>query len=489
MKAIVIGAGFGGLAAAIRLGARGYEVEVFERLEQAGGKASVFRQDGFVFDAGPTIITAPHLFEDLWALAGRDFASDIDLVEMDPFYRIVFSDGTSLDCSGDEQKMKEQITLISADDVGGYDEFLKRSKAIFEVGFERLAHTPFTGIGSMIAVLPSLIRLRGDKSVYELAAVCFKDPRLRLAFSFHPLLVGGNPLRTTSVYSLIAYLECRWGVHFVMGGTGVLVEGMLDLIRQQGGKIHLNTPVSEILVRQGRAAGIALSSGARVVGDVIVSNVDSVTTYNKLLPTVNRKRWTEQRLNRQAYSMGLFVWYFGTKRLYPSVPHHTMLMCPRYEDLLTDIFERHCLGDEFSLYLHRPTATDSSLAPEGCESFYALVPVPNLDGDFNWQTRADEFRQRVETHLENTLLPGLRQALVTSRVMTPYDFRTRYDAPRGAAFGLAPELLQSAWFRPHNVSEEVDGLYLVGAGTHPGAGVPGVLSSARVVDEVIAYAH
>jgi len=487
-RAVVIGSGFGGLAAAVRLGARGYRVTVCERLDMAGGKAAVWRQDGYTFDAGPTIITAPFLFEELWALAGRRLQDDVELLPMDPFYRIRFDDGSQLDCSADAADMKRQIRAFCAADEQGYDRFLDASRAIFEIGFEQLAHVPFSRLTSMLKVVPDLARLRSDRSVYALADRCFSDPRLKLAFSFHPLLVGGNPLTTTSIYSLIAFLERRWGVHFVRGGTGELVKGLLQLIAAQGGEVRLNTPVENITVAGGGATGVRLASGETLPADVVVSNADSAATYLQLLPGVRRQRWTDRKLARQAYSMSLFVWYFGTNRRYDNVPHHMMLMGPRYRALLKDIFERKVLADDFSLYLHRPTATDPNLAPPGHDAFYVLSPVPHLDADLDWTTRAESYRASIAQRLEETVLPGLSQCIDTSRIMTPLDFRDRYAAPKGAAFGLAPEFSQSAWFRPHNASEEVDNLFLVGAGTHPGAGVPGVLSSARVLDTVVPHA-
>ncbi|MEQ8858875.1 MAG: phytoene desaturase [Pseudomonadales bacterium] len=483
--ALVIGSGFGGLAAAVRLGARGYRVTVLEALEQPGGRARVFRQDGFVFDAGPTIVTAPFLFEELWALCGRRLADDVTLRAVEPFYRIRFDDGAVLDCRADRAAMEAEIRRLSPRDVAGFQRFLALSREIYAVGFEQLAHRPFGRFGDMLRVLPELIRLRGDRSVYALAKRCFHDPRLRIAFSLHPLLVGGNPFSTTSVYGLIAHLEREHGVHFAMGGTGRLVEGLIGLIEGQGGTVRCNAPVREIVLRDGRASGVRLADGSVEDADVVVSNGDPAWTYRELLPTLRRRRWTDRRLARARYSMGLFVWYFGTARRYPDVPHHMMVMGPRYRGLLDDIFRHHVLAEDFSLYLHRPTATDASLAPDGCDAFYVLAPVPHLDADVDWRARAEPFRAAIARRLEETVLPDLEAQVVSSRLLTPLEFRDELRSYKGAAFGMAPELLQSAWFRPHNRSEEVEGLYFVGAGTHPGAGLPGVLSSARVLDEVV----
>ena len=484
-RAIVIGSGFGGLAAAVRLGARGYAVTVLEQLDAPGGRAYVHRQDGFTFDAGPTIITAPFMLEDLWNLCGRKFGQDVQLVPLQPFYRIQFHDGSVLDCSNDDAAMAAQINRFAPGDLAGYHRFLRASEAIFAVAFERLAHQPFDSLPGMLGLAPQLLRLGGHRSIHALAASCVKDWRLRFALSFHPLFVGGNPFDTTSVYGLIAYLERRWGVHFAMGGTGRIIEGLVSLVRGQSGEVRYGARVAEITAEGRRVTGVRLDSGERLAAEVVVANSDSTATYANLIPGVRRRRWTDAKLGRAKYSMSLFVWYFGTDRLYPEVPHHTILVGPRYRELLVDIFDRKILAEDFSLYLHRPTATDPSLAPPGCDAFYVLSPVPHLGGPTDWTLAAEPYRLAIEKHLAATLLPGLATHIVTSRMMTPLDFRDRLSAPHGEAFGLAPTLMQSAWFRPHNRSEELEGLYLVGAGTHPGAGVPGVLSSARVLDTVV----
>ncbi len=483
--AIVIGSGFGGLAAAVRLGARGYRVTVLERLDSPGGRARVHHQDGFTFDAGPTIVTAPFLFEELWSLAGRCLADDVELRPVEPFYRIRFHDGETFDYSGDAEAMRNEIARIAPGDVDGYERFMRASEAIFRVGFERLGHVPFGSWRDMLRVLPDLVRLRSDRSVHAMVARHVRDPRLRVALSFHPLLVGGNPFATTSVYSLIAFLERRWGVHFAMGGTGRLVAGLVDLIEGQGGAVRCGEEVTRIDVGAGRARGVELGSGKHIDADIVVSNADAAWTYGRLLGHTRRRRWTERRLARARYSMSLFVWYFGTDRCYPDVPHHSILLGPRYRELLDDIFERKVLADDFSVYLHRPTATDPSLAPDGCDAFYVLAPVPHLDSGIDWSERCEPYRRAIADFLARTVLPELERHVVTSQVMTPQDFRDRLLSERGAAFSLEPVLTQSAWFRPHNRSEEVEGLYLVGAGTHPGAGLPGVLSSARVLDRVV----
>jgi phytoene desaturase len=483
--AIVIGSGFGGLAAAVRLGARGYRVTVLEHLDAPGGRAYVFRQDGFTFDAGPTIITVPFLFQDLWQLCKRRFEDDVQLQALEPFYRIRFDDGDILDCSGDAATMARQINRIAPGDLAGYEQFLRLSEAIYQVAFERLAHEPFGSLRDMWRLLPDLVRLRSYRSVYGLVSSFVGHPKLRFALSFHPLFVGGNPFTTTSIYGLIAFLERRFGVHFAVGGTGAIVSGLVGLIEGQGNRLRYGARVTQILLRSGRAAGVRLSSDEQIDADIVVSNADSASTYKDLLPAGASRRWTPRKIEHADLSMSLFVWYFGTDRQYPDVPHHTILVGPRYKELLHDIFTRKVLADDFSLYLHRPTATDASLAPPGCDAFYVLSPVPHLGGNVDWLEHAERYRAAIARFLRKTLLPDLDKHLVSSRVMTPLDFRDRLLSYQGAAFGFAPSLRQSAWFRPHNRSEDIEGLYLVGAGTHPGAGVPGVLSSARVLDRVV----
>jgi len=484
-RAVVIGSGFGGLAAAVRLGARGYDVTVCEKLDKPGGRAYVYEQDGFVFDAGPTIVTAPFLLEELWELCGRKMADDVDLRAINPFYRIRFDDGSHFDYSGDDEAMKAEIARFNPDDVAGYERFLKASSMLYDIGFDQLLTESFDSFGKMTRVLPQLLRSQFYRSVYSLVSRYIKHPKLKMVFSFHPLLVGGNPFTTTAVYALIAQLERRHGVHFAMGGTGSLVKGLVKLIESQGNTIRCNAAVKQICVDNGRAVGVELESGVTLDADVVVSNADSAATYRYLVPEADSKRWNARKLDKSRYSMSLFVWYFGTDRRYEDVPHHMILLGPRYKALLEDIFDSKRLADDFSLYLHRPTATDPSLAPAGCDTFYVLSPVPNLDGETDWEHAAETYRQRIAAALDETVLPGLEQHTVTSRLLTPIDFRDRLFSYKGAAFGLQPILMQTAWFRPHNRSEDIEGLYLVGAGTHPGAGMPGVISSAKVLDDVV----
>ncbi len=482
--AVVIGSGFGGLAAAVRMGARGYRVTVLEKLDAPGGRAYVHRQDGFTFDAGPTIITAPFLFEELWRLCGREMSDDIDLRPMNPFYRIRFHNGESFDYNGDPAWMRAQVARFNPGDVDGYQRYMRLSEAIYRVGFEQLGDTPFDSIMDMARIAKDILRLGGYRSVHGLVSQFLRDERLRTIFSFHPLLIGGNPFNATAIYCLIAYLEQKHGVHFAMGGTGSLVTGLVNLIETQGGEIRCNAEVDSIVVMDGAAKGVKLKSGAVMPADIVISNADSAWTYRHLLPASARARWTDRKVENSRYSMGLFVWYFGVNRRYEDVLHHTIMMGPRYRGLLKDIFRRKTLSPDFSLYLHRPTATDPSLAPPGCDTFYVLSPVPNLEGGQDWRVEGERYRQSIARHLEATVLPGLGEHIVTSRIATPLDFRDNLNSLHGAGFGLEPILTQSAWFRPHNRSEDVRNLFLVGAGTHPGAGLPGVLSSARVLDKV-----
>ncbi len=483
--AVVIGSGFGGLAAAVRLGARGYRVTVLERLDAPGGRAYVFRQDGFTFDAGPTIITAPFLFGDLWRLCGRDIAEDVTLLPVDPFYTIRFDDGSSFRYTGDADEMRREVARISPGDVPGYERFMKASREICDVAFEQLGHVPFGDFTDMVRVIPDLIRLGGRLSVYDLVSKYIRDPRLRIVFSFHPLLIGGNPFSATAVYALIPHLERRWGVHCAVGGTGALVSGLVKLIRGQGGDVRCSAEVSEILVEDGAAIGVRLAGGEAIAADIVVSNADASTTLRSLLPPSAPRRWSGARVENARHSMSLFVWYFGTRKKFHDVGHHTIVLGPRYRGLLDDIFRRKLLAEDFSLYLHRPTAADASLAPEGCDAFYVLSPTPHLGSGVDWRAQAETYRKAIAQRLHETMMPGFESEIVTSRMMTPLDFQDRLGSYLGAAFSLEPTLTQSAWFRPHNRSGDIRNFYLVGAGTHPGAGLPGVLSSARVLDTVV----
>jgi phytoene desaturase len=484
-RAVVIGSGFGGLAAAVRLHARGYEVTVVEALDQPGGRARVFRQDGFTFDAGPTVITAPYLLDELFACAGRDPRDYFDLRPVDPFYRILFHDGSVFDYVGDEERLLAQIEAFEPRDVEGYRRLARHAQRIFEVGYEQLADRPFSRPADMLRVLPQMIRLGSHRSVYDVVSSYIRDDRLRQAFSFEPLLVGGDPFRTTSIYLLIHWLERKWGVHFAMGGTTAIVHGLVRLLGDMGAVVRMDAPVARIAVHDGRATGVELESGEWLPADVVVSNADPTMVYGTMIDRAHRRRHTDRRLRRVRQSMSLFVAYFGTSVQYPDVKHHTIVLGPRYRGLLHDIFRRRVLADDFSLYLHAPTRTDPSLAPAGHEGFYVLSPVPNNRAGIEWASVAPQYFDRILGELERRLLPGVTSHLVTSRLLTPHDFQHDLRSAEGSAFGPEPILTQSAWFRYHNVSDDVAGLYFVGAGTHPGGGVPGVLQSAKVLDRVI----
>ncbi|MFN3508442.1 MAG: phytoene desaturase [Allorhizobium sp.] len=483
--AVIIGAGVGGLTTGALLGSKGYRVTILDPLDEPGGRAYAYRQDGFTFDAGPTIVTAPWLFENLWRDCGGELREDVELRPNTPFYRVRFDDGTVFDYSGDRAAMEAQIGQIEPRDVAGYRSFLDESRRIYEVAFEQLAHKPFHSLLFTAKTLARLVRLGGYRSVYSVVSKHFRSDKLRTLFSFHPLLIGGNPFSATSFYCLIAHLEGKYGVHHAIGGTNALVRGIASLVTRNGGLIRLNETVVEIKTEGRRATGVRLASGEQIAADIVVSNADPATTYGNLLKTYPRRRWTDAKLAKGHYSMSLFVWYFGTDRRYDDMLHHTMLFGPRYRGLLDDIFRTHRLAEDFSLYLHRPTASDASLAPEGCDSFYVLSPVPNLASGTDWAEAAERYRRKIEKRLEETVLPDLSRHIVTSRIATPMDFRDRLLSWQGAAFALEPKLFQSAWFRPHNKSEELANLFLCGAGTHPGAGLPGVVSSARIVADLV----
>ena len=487
-KVIVIGSGFGGLAAAARLATRGYAVEVFEKRDGLGGRAYVYEVNGFKFDGGPTVITAPFMFDDIFRAAGRRREDYFELVPLNPFYRIFDHTGRSFDYNADEAFTLSQIEKWNPADKAGYRQFIATTKAIFQKGFVELAAQPFLHFGDMLRIAPDLVRLQSYKMVYPYVAQFVQDEFLRRCFSFHPLLVGGNPFDTTSIYALIHYLEREYGVHYAMGGTGSIVAGLGRLITELGGKIHLNAEVDAILTEKRHVTGVRLKDGSVHRADAIVSNGDVAFTYNRLLPKTPRAAFTRLRLNTMKYSMSLFVIYFGTKRQYreQGLAHHNILLGPRYKGLLDDIFNRKVLSDDFSLYLHMPTLTDPSLAPEGGEAFYVLSPVPHLGADIDWSTVGPIYRDRILQFLEDRYLPGLRENIVALHYIDPPHFRDTLNSHLGAAFAAQPVLTQSAWFRPHNRADEFDNLYFVGAGTHPGAGLPGVLASAQIAQDLIA---
>ena len=487
-RAVVIGSGFGGLAAAIRLSVMGYQVQVLEKLDAPGGRAYVHKQDGFTFDDGPTIITLPHLLQELFSLCGQRMEDHVDLRPMSPFYRIRFDDGTHFDYSNDEASMLAQIEAISPSDVQGFKDLMKASARCYELGFVELGSIPFETIGDVIKALPNLARMKAWRSIHSMVARYLKHPKLRIVMSFHPLLIGGNPFSVTCVYSLIHILEQRWGVHSAMGGTGAIVNALVGLLKERMVPIRYNAPVTRIRVKDGKAIAVELDNGELIGADIVVSNADAAWTYRYLIEEKDRPHWRNRRIEKGQYSSGLFVWYFGTNTQYKEVPHHMMVLGPRYKELLQDIFKNHTLAKDFSLYLYRPTATDPSLAPAGCDTFYALSVVPNLSSGTDWLAITERYRDAIATALQDSVLPNLKQHIVTSRVTTPQDFQDRLWSFKGAGFGLEPVITQSAWFRPHNRSEDVKNLFLVGAGTQPGAGVPSVLMSAKMLEQVVPHA-
>lgn len=482
--AVVIGAGFGGLAAAVRLRARGHRVKLLEARDQPGGRAGVFERDGYTFDAGPTVITAPHLFTELFDLVDRDHRDYFELEPVDPFYRITFPDGTHFDYVGEEERLFEQIRKFNPDDVDGYRQLADHARRIFEVGYEQLVDQPFDRFSTMLRVIPQMIQLQSYRSVYSMVSSYIDHEKLRRVFTFQPLLVGGNPFNTTSIYMLIHHLERKWGVHFPKGGTTALVDGLWELLGDIGVERHLETPVTDIEVDDGEAEAIQTGGGERIPVDFVVSNADPSWTYSEMVDDRHLSTNTRDRIDSIDHSMGLFVGYFGADRKYPDVEHHTIVLGERYEELLEDIFDHKILPDDFSLYLHRPTATDPTLAPEGHDGFYVLSPVPNNESGIDWSTRGEAYMDRILEHLQDRHLPELDEHLTTRFHVTPDYFEDDLRTVAGSGFGPEPRLMQSAWFRYHNRSEDVGGLYFVGAGTHPGAGLPGVVNSAKIIEKV-----
>jgi len=483
--AIVVGAGFGGLAMSLRLRRLGYEVTVYDNNPLPGGRAQVYREKGHKFDAGPTVITAPFLFDDLFDLFGRKREEYVEFLKVEPWYRFEFADGQKLDYGGSMEDTMSEIDRISKGEGDGYRRLVEFSKSIFKVGFDKLADQPFHKFGVMLRQVPALLSLKSYLSVYTLVGKYLKHDQLRRAFSIHPLLVGGNPMKTTSIYCLIHFLERKWGIWFPKGGTGALVQAVVKLAEEVGIKFEFKKQINEVIVQDGRAAGIRFSNGEESQSDLLVFDADPPNVYRKLIDSKHRRKWTDRRLDHLSYSMGLFVWYFGTSRKYPEVQHHTIIMGETFRELLHEIYEQKVLSDDLSLYLHRPAATDPDMAPEEGDSFYVLAPVPNKKAKVDWKIAGEKVRLQVEKQLEETLLPGLKDSLEVSFFVTPDDFEDRFNTLWGSGFSIAPLFTQSAWFRFHNKSEELDDLFFCGAGTHPGAGLPGVVSSAKVVEKLV----
>ena len=483
MRAVVIGGGFGGMASALRLRALGFEVELVEKLPKLGGRGQVFKRGGYTHDAGPTVITAPFLFDELFALFGERREDHIEFKPLTPWYRFQFADGSTFDYGGTLEETLAEIRRIHPPDEAGYLRLVETSKAIFQKGFVELSDQPFDQFSFMLKQIPSLAKLRGDQTVWQMVCKHLEHPQLRQAFSIQPLLVGGNPFDTTSIYVLIHYLERAYGIHFAMGGTGAVVQALFALMTRVGIKITTETTVTAFEYDQKEITAVQTNRGP-IKADLFVFNGDALYLYRELIPKKSQGVMTRTKSRFAKLSMGLYVLFFGTTRQYPEVAHHTIWLGKRYQELLADIFDRQILPEDFSLYLHRPTATDPSFAPEGHDSFYVLAPVPNQEGNIDWQVEEPKLRARIIAALEATILPGLSEHIAEPFSMTPDDFKRDYLSVEGAGFSIAPLFTQSAWFRFHNKAEDFDNLLLSGAGTHPGAGLPGVLSSAKVVEKL-----
>ena len=485
MKSIVIGSGFGGIAAALRLKAKNHNVTLIEKHPDLGGRARVFKKNGFTFDAGPTVITAPYLIEELFELFGKKPENYLKLTPLNTWYRFIFEDGDKFDYSGDEEKMKKQIREINEDDIKGYEKLVKFTKKIFDKGFTELADVPFDKPLVMMKQLPALLKLKSYKSVYSLVSSYIKNEKLRRMLSMHPLLVGGNPFTTTSIYGLIFYLEKKWGIHYSMGGTGNIIKGLEKLMAEEGIEIIKGQEVTNIISINNKIEGVKLDNQKEISANNVICNADPPAVYERLLNQSKVNSLFEWKQKRMEYSMGLFVYYFGTKKTYPDVEHHTIKFGDKYKEHLNDIFDKKKLNKDISYYLHRPSATDKSMAPEGNDCFYVLVPVPNNQSKLDWKIEGEKMKDLVIDKMEKALLPNLRENIVADFYLTPDYFEKELNTKFGSGFSIQPKFTQSAYFRFHNKSEVCEGLYFVGAGTHPGAGVPGVLSSAKVLDKII----
>ncbi|MEM7694226.1 MAG: phytoene desaturase [Pseudomonadota bacterium] len=490
-RAVVIGSGFGGLALAVRLQSAGIATTLVEARDKPGGRAYVYEDEGFTFDAGPTVITDPDCLKELFALSGRSIDDYVSLVPVSPFYQLRWEDGDVFNYVNDQEELDRQIAARKPKDVAGYKRFLAYSEELYVEGYEKLGAVPFLDFKSMVKVAPQLMRLQSYRSLHAKVASFIEDEHLRQAFSFHTLLVGGNPFATSAIYGLIHALERRGGVWFAMGGTGALVKGLVRLFEDLGGTVRLSAPVAKITTNGDRATGVRLQSGETIEADLVASNADVVHTYKALLGETARGQAEARRLTKKRFSNSLFVIYFGLDQPVPNgMEHHVILFGPRYRELIADIFKGPDLPDDFSLYLHAPSKTDSSLAPPGQSAYYVLAPVPHLGAaNIDWATEGPKYRDRIFDYLEEKAIPRLKDTLVTSRIFTPADFETELNAHMGSAFSLEPILTQSAYFRAHNRDDDIENLYLVGAGTHPGAGLPGVVGSAKataslIVDEV-----
>lgn len=490
-RAVVVGAGFGGLAAALRLRARGLRVTLVDNGARLGGRARVFHESGYTFDAGPTVITAPFLLEELFGLYGETLSEHVDLRPIDPWYRVVWEDGASFDYAGGMDRMRDEIARFEPRDADGYTRMMRRAEEIYRVGFERLGDQPFDRASDMARAVPEMVRLGARRSMYRFVASHLRNERLREVFTFQPLLIGGNPYKASCIYALIQPLEQRFGVHYAMGGTGAIVDALVSLLDRVGVDIVAGESVARVETDGvDRVTGVTLESGATLGADLVVSNADPVRLYSRLLPERGPHTPTRRRAGRMKLSMGLFVVYFGARRTYPGLAHHTILLSDRYRPLLEDIFERGVVPEDPSLYLHAPTRTDPAMAPSGHECFYALAPVPNLrthrgEGDAWSDGQAERYRELVLERIERIVAPGLRDSLDVAFHVTPRYFETDLASEAGAGFGVQPVLTQSAYFRFHNRCPHYRNLFLVGAGTHPGAGVPGTLCTAKTMERCL----
>ncbi|EIB96827.1 phytoene desaturase [Pantoea sp. Sc1] len=479
-RTTVIGAGFGGLALAIRLQASGIPTRLLEKRDKPGGRAYVYQDQGYTFDAGPTVITDPSAIEELFTLAGKKLADYVELLPVRPFYRLYWESGRVFSYDNDQPELEAQIAAFNPRDVEGYRRFLAYSRAVFAEGYLKLGTVPFLSFRDMLRAAPQLAKLQAWRSVYSKVASYIDDEHLRQAFSFHSLLVGGNPFATSSIYTLIHALEREWGVWFPRGGTGALVQGMVKLFEDLGGEVELNASVARLETQENRITAVHLEDGRVLPTRAVASNADVVHTYHDLLRQHSPSVAQGKTLQNKRMSNSLFVLYFGLNHHHDQLAHHTVCFGPRYRELIDEIFNRDGLAEDFSLYLHAPCVTDPSLAPEGCGSYYVLAPVPHLGtADIDWAVEGPRLRDRIFDYLEQHYMPGLRSQLVTHRIFTPFDFRDELNAYQGSAFSVEPILTQSAWFRPHNRDKHLSNLYLVGAGTHPGAGIPGVVGSAK----------
>ena len=486
MNSIVIGSGFGGIAAALRLRAKGHDVTLIEKHQDLGGRARVFKRNGFTFDGGPTVITAPYLINELFELFKKNPKDYIELSPLKIWYQFIFEDRSKFNYSGNENEMKAQIGELSQEDVQGYEKLVNFTKKIFDKGFTELADVPFDKPFVMMQQLPALLKLKSYKSVYSLVSSYIKNEKLRRMLSMHPLLVGGNPFTTTSIYGLILYLEKKWGIHYSMGGTGNIIKGFEKLMNEVGIKVIKGNEVKKIISKNTKITGVQLNNDNTINADIVICNADPPVVYEKLLDGNNNNsflfNWKKKRME---YSMGLFVYYFGTKKIYENVEHHTIKFGNKYKEHLDDIFDKKKLNEDISYYLHRPSATDKSMAPEGNDCFYVLVPVPNNQSGIDWNTEGEKMKSLIINKMEKDLMPNLKENIVEDFYLTPDYFEKDLNTKFGSGFSIQPKFTQSAYFRFHNKSEIYDGLYFVGAGTHPGAGVPGVLSSAKVLDKIL----